>query len=186
MVKHKNLVIATILGTLGLSLVLGAGYYKSSVHDGGSFNLSLPQQDTAKISPVTVDLNGQGFPKKLLQPGLIQVRTHGIVNKSKKDYTLQFELTDNSLPVRWNVKDAAWDEKNHVLARSFKPGEKIGVELLFNVPKELLSNSNIYNAKLKVLDYNTKEQLGYVPINIVNSNVIISGNKNCCPAVDLN
>lgn len=178
--KRKNRVIGTVLALLSLSLVLGAGYYKSSVNEAGSFNLSLPQQGTAKIKPVTVDLKGEGFLKKIIQPGLIQVNTHGIVNKTKKDITLQFELTDNSLPVMWNITDKAWDEKNHVLARSLKPGEQIAVGMLFNVPKELRSNPVIYKGNLKVLDYNSKEQLADVPINLINSNGVTSDNKDCC------
>ncbi|MEA4902213.1 hypothetical protein [Desulfitobacterium sp.] len=185
MFKLKNIVMSVGLGVLSLSLVLGAGYYKGSLHENGALNLSLPQQNTAKVKPVTVDLSGQGFFKKVFQPGLIQVSTHGIVNNGKKDYTLQFELTDDSLPVKWNVKDAAWDEENNVLARPLKPGEKIGVEVLFDVPKELQSNPSIYKAELKVPDYNTKEQLGNVPINIVNSKMKNNSNndssgKDCC------
>ncbi|WP_019849164.1 hypothetical protein [Desulfitobacterium sp. PCE1] len=180
MQKGRKLAITTIVFTLSLGLVIGAGYYKSSIGDGGSFNLNLPQKDTGKVKTVTVNLDEQGLLKKLLQPDLIEVRSHAITNKSNKDYNLQFELTDNSLPVRMSVKDDAWDEKNNTLNRPLKPGQKVNFNMYFDVSKELFNASEIYDGRLNVLDFTTKEQLGYVPIKIVNTNMASDGNKDCC------
>ncbi len=184
MARRTNILATMVMLLISTSIVVGVGYYKSSIKEGGSFSLKLTQNTNPRgnATPVTIDLAGIGLPKKLLQPGLVKVSTHGIENKSNKAYLLQFVLTDNSIPVKFNVKDNDWDEKNQVLS-SFQPGDKTSFELLFDVPKEMLNNPQIFNGSLKVIDYQTKEPLTAVPIKIINSkglNGKASSDGDCC------
>ena len=181
MARRTNIYITMALLMVSSAIVIGAGYYKSSIKEGGSFSIKLTQ-NTKPPGKVTVDLAGNGLPKKLVQPGVIRVSSKEIENKSNKAYSLQFVLTDNSIPVKFNVKDNDWDEKNQVLS-SFQPSDKTSLELLFEVPKEMLNNPQIFNGALKVIDYQTKEPLTEVPIKIINSNGSngkASSNGECC------
>ena len=119
--------------------------------------------------PVQVDIACEGLAKRLFQPGLIDISTKGIENKDKGAHILQFELTNSSLPVKWHINDSAWDRENHVLNRPLKPGEKFALELMFDVPQEQRNKLRIYNGNLIVVDYQTKKQLGIIPIKIINS-----------------
>lgn len=180
------------VGAVSALLVVGAGFYRSSISETGMFNLSLPQK--AKVAggsrPVVVDVQEQGLLKRVLQPWVIQVSTHGLENKSSKSYTLQFELTDGKvLPVVWDVRDPAWDPERRVLDRPFQPGQRIPVRILFKVPEELRNQAVIYQGHLQVRDYQTQEQLASVPITIANSRVKKSpavnncsenGSRDCC------
>lgn len=187
MKKYEKILAGLVLGLLSTTLALGAAYYKDSVKEGGSFMLVLSEQSQGSANPdhsmmhdstmpnmpgmakpVQVDIAREGFPKRLFQPGLIDISTHGIVNKDKRAHILQFELTNSSLPVKWHINDSAWDRKNHILNRPLKPGETIALELMFDV-QEQRNKLKIYNGNLKVIDYQTKEQLGIVPIKIINS-----------------
>lgn len=183
MARRTNIYITMALLLISTSIVVGAGYYKSSIKEGGSFSIKLTQNTKypSNATAVTIDLAGNGLPKKLLQPGVIRISSKGIENKSNKAYSLQFVLTDNSIPVKFNVKDNDWDEKNKVLS-SFQPGDKTSLELLFDVPKEMLNNPQIFNGALEIIDYQTKESLTAVPIKIVNSKGSNgkASNGDCC------
>ncbi|MDT3699580.1 MAG: hypothetical protein RO469_09135 [Thermincola sp.] len=191
MVKLTKFLTGLILGAVSLALVIGAGYYKSSdsvANEGGSIKLTLPQtnsskiaqQKPAKITPVIVDVNSAGLPKKLLQPWVVRVSSKGIVNKDNKEHTLQFELSDKSIPVEWSVRDASWNDRDKLLAKPLKPGGKTSITLVFKIPKELRNKTVVYEGGLKVADYKTKEQLAYVPIKILNSDRKNKGDKECC------
>lgn len=175
-------IFGLITGIISLSLVVGAGYYRSSISEGVFFYLTLPQKSEAASKPVVADLSGEGMPKKIFQPGVVRISTHGIQNRGKKPYNLQFELSDTTIPVEWSVLDQAWDEESHLLARPFRPGESLGVGLLFKVPEDSRAQALIYEGKLKVIDYRTKEQLALIPIKITNSDIKANPNVNgdCC------
>lgn len=222
MAKRSNILTGMVLGVISLGIVLGSGYYRSSLaSEGVSFQLTLHQnkqvgkQDVmnptagtgktnvsansgehktgggstgngkmtgsseGKDKPVKVDIAAAGFPKRLLQPWVIRISSKGIENKDDKAHTLQFELTENSIPVEWSVRDAAWDEQNHVLARPLQPGKKTSLTLVFKVPQELRNKLVIYDGKLKVVDYQTKEELASVPIKITNSDVKNAAGEKC-------
>lgn len=182
MQKSPKTMFSILLALLSLALVFGLGWYRSSLSEGANLNFSLPQKVAeGKIRPVIADLAGNGLPKRILQPGLVRLSSHGLVNKGTKDYNLQFELTDNCLPVNYIVQDSAWDKKNLLLNRPFRPGESLAINIIFDVPKELQNNNIIYEGNLKVFDYQTKEQLALVPIKIINSKTSVSGSGgDCC------
>lgn len=163
---------------LSFGLVVAAGYYRSSISEGAFFYLTLPQKSQVAGKPVIADLAGEGLPKKIFQPEVVRISTHGIQNRGKKAYHLQFELSDNTIPVTWSVLDQAWDEKSRLLARPFQPGESLGVGLLFKVPEDSRGQSLIYEGKLRVIDYQTKEQLASIPIKITNTDIKTGLNMN--------
>lgn len=219
MAKHSEILTGLLLGAFSVGIVLGSGYYRSSLaNEGGSFQLTLPQKGQAskqdvtnqtagtgntqvstnsgehkmggsngkmtgtaesKVKPVKVNIPAAGFPKRLLQPWVIRVSSKKIENKDDKAHTLQFKLTENSIPVEWSVRDTAWDEQNHVLTRPLQPGKKTSLTLVFKVPQELRNKPVIYDGKLKVVDYQSKEELASVPIKITNSDVKNAAGEKC-------
>lgn len=85
-----NQPISICLFLIMVMLAIGAGYYKNAViKERVYFSLSLPQQHPQTIM---IDLADQGWPKYVVQPGIIII-SNGIKNNSHTPLMLQIKVT---------------------------------------------------------------------------------------------
>lgn len=161
--------------TAGLSLIIGAGIYRKAIpKETGQFKLDLTETLEGKeIKTIVYDIQNEGIPKRLLQPGRISITTGhggGIVNKGKLPLWLEFKTEGFNSDVRVVSTDATYDKKTQSFVEAVKPGISKSVSVDFDIPRDKLNDKyNVSEGKLVVLDQKNGKILTKVPFKVVNS-----------------
>ncbi len=161
--------------TVGLFLIIGAGYYRKSIpKETGQFMLSIfSSAENKEAKAVVYDIQNEGIPKRLVQPGRISISTGhggGIVNKDKLPLWLEFKTEGFNSDVKVVSTDPSYDNKTQSFKEAVKPGVSKSVSVNFDIPREKINEKyNISSGNLLVIDSKSGKILARVPFEIVNS-----------------
>lgn len=159
-----------LLFTLMFMVALSAGFYKNTTAaESAKFKINLPGDGK---TPVVLDINKQGLPKKLLQPGLVTFTSgHGkgdIVNKGKTPINIQFHFFD--FPGKVEVKySGPYDPATGRILKPIKPGESVSVDLAVQLPKEMRNKALVFTGEIQFFDWQTNKMVGKIPVKVINS-----------------
>lgn len=124
------------------------------------------------LAPVNIDLLQRGLLKNLVQPTIEGLSTHWIYNYGFKPVRIHMELVNLSIPVRWEVNcNHPYDEVNHTFTEPLGVGKSIlnlGIDWIFEIPRDKLHDNIIYNGGLKLTNADTGALLTFIPIVIGN------------------
>lgn len=118
---------------------------------------------------VILDVGREGFLKRALQPGYINLSSHWIRNVGVKPYQIQLDMQLCDMELDWETHEASWDPVGKVSTRQIEPGEVFNMDWYFWIPAELLKRSVVCEGTLEVLDAQTQASLSLLPITIINS-----------------
>lgn len=170
--KIRNSIVTTsILFVLTIGVVLGAGAYKNTVSaEKGQFQAEIPAKDN---SPIVLDLAQQGLPKRLIQPGKVQISTGhgptGIQNTSNEELLVQVALKGFPGEVELKMPDVEYDEKTFAFKRALQPEQLFKMDLSVDVPKEYRNKLIGFSGEIQFLDQKNHTLLSSIPVYIVNS-----------------
>jgi len=200
--KINNKVKWIAAALIMIAVTIGAGAYAENygsneiVH----FWIAVPAGDVEaqmvmrgagppiSMSPVHIDLNARGILKNALQPQVEALSTHWIYNLGKKPVTIQMELINCSIPVRWEVNaNYPYDPETRTFTQPLPPGKSIpnlGIDWVFDLPSQddAMQNGNlgvVYDGGILLKDANTGEKLTLIPIKI-GYGMDSLGGASCC------
>lgn len=170
--KVLKLTIYLTAFILGASLLLGAGYYKKSLYnETKSFNVDLKyEKDKQQSSAVSFDIQDEGIPKKLVQPGRISISAAKITNKGREPITLKVQLYGFKGQTGLSSKDTSFNASTASFEKPIPSNESTNLSLTLNIPRsEFNKKYDVSEGKVAFLNSKSGEVLAVVPINIVNS-----------------
>jgi hypothetical protein len=159
----------------GLFLIIGAGLYRKEIpKETGQFKLDLSSAAESKeIKTIVYDIQNEGIPKRLVQPGRISIATGhggGIANKGNLPLWLQFKTEGFISEVKVVSTDPTYDKNAQSFKEAVKPGVSKSVSVNFDIPRDILAKKyNVSEGNLIVLDSKSGKILAKVPFKIVNS-----------------
>jgi hypothetical protein len=172
-VSFRRTAISIIAFGLGGLIIIGAGTYKKSLtNEAPNFRASF-EKGNETFKEFVYDINNQGFPKRLIQPGKISVSTgHGgeIVNKTDK--AILVNVRTEGLPGKPELESVnpSFDEKSKRFVKPIKPGESLSLGVDLEIPRSLLSKNHIVSQGSVIFeDANDGTILGTLPVKIINS-----------------
>lgn len=118
---------------------------------------------------IVIDVGREGFLKRTLQHGYVNLSSHWIRNVGLKPYQIQLDMQLCDLELEWETHEASWDSVNKVSKREIDPGEVFNMDWYFQIPPEYLKRNVVCEGTLEVLDANTQASLSLLPIAIINS-----------------
>lgn len=159
-----------LLFTLMFMVALSAGFYKNTIAaESAKFKINLPGDGK---TPVILDINKQGLPKKLIQPGLVTFSSgHGkgdIVNKGKSPIFVQLHFFNFPGKVEVNYR-GPYDAATGKILKPLKPGEAISLDLGVELPKELRNKTVVFTGEIQFYDWKTNKMVGKIPVKVINS-----------------
>ncbi|AGK53560.1 hypothetical protein [Bacillus sp. 1NLA3E] len=169
--KIRNSIVAIILFISTIAIVLGAGIYKNTVSaERAQFQAEIPKKSNP---PIVLDLDQQSLPKKLVQPGLVQIYTGhgpmGVTNRSNEELLVQVSLRGFPGKVELVMPEVDYDEKTFALTNALKPGKLFKMELAVEVPKEYRNKLVGFSGEIQFINQKDKSLLSSIPVHIVNS-----------------
>jgi hypothetical protein len=181
MIKKYNFLIFAGIFVLSVLLVFCAGYYRKSItSESGKFNLELAfDKRVSKSATAVYDIQNEGIPKKLVQPGRISISTghgSGVVNGSEQPVWLAVNVTGINGTAKIASTDPIFDGKSECCTKPLMPGDSLDLNVILDLPKEALKNYLVGRGKIEFSDYKSGKKLGEVPVKIINSK---PGNS-CC------
>lgn len=166
------MVTAIILFVLTIGIVLGAGTYKNSVSaEKAEFQANIPSKNN---TPIVLDLAQQSWPKRLVQPGKVQISNghgpKGVRNTSNKKLFVQVSFKGFPGEVELEMPEIEYDEKTLALKNALQPNQLFKMDLTVEVPKE--DRNKLVGISGEIQFFNQKDQtlLSRIPVYIVNSN----------------
>lgn len=159
-----------LLFTLMFLVALSAGSYKNTTAaESASFKINLPGDGN---KPVTLDINKQSLPKKLMQPGMVTFSSgHGagnIVNKGKSPIFVQFHFFN--FPGKVDVTyRGPYDAATGRILKPVKPGESVSVDFAVQLPKEMRNQAVVFTGEIQFYDWKTNKIVGKIPVKVINS-----------------
>lgn len=171
----KNPIGRSIFGFLILLIVsfggtIGAGAYKTATaNESARFQANVT---SLKNEPILLDLANQGLAKRLIQPGLVQIRTGhgdgGVSNLSQQSLPIQVKLANFPKQTELTLKTAA-DNKTGKLLAPLESGASFGMQIVTKVPKEQRHQLVSLSSEIQFYHADDGTLLGKVPVYIVNS-----------------
>lgn len=151
-------------------VALSGGYYRTTIAaESGKFKINLPGD--AK-SPVVLDINQQGLPKKLLQPGMVSFSSgHGkgdIVNKGKSPIFVQLHFYNFPGKVEVTYR-GPYDAATGKILKPLKPGESLSINLDVELPAEVRNQVTVFTGEIQFYDWKTNKIVGKIPVKVINS-----------------
>ncbi|WP_318508822.1 hypothetical protein [Bacillus sp. T3] len=167
----KNSIVKVILFILKVGLVLGAGMYRTALSaEKAQFQAKIPGKDNF---PIVLDLAKQGWPKKLIQPGLVQISNGhgpmGIQNISNEDLYVQVSLKNFPGEVELDIPEMEYDKETNALIQPLKPEQFFKVDLAVEIPKEYRNKLVGFSGAIQFINQKDQSLLSSIPIHIVNS-----------------
>ena len=118
---------------------------------------------------VILDVGKEGFLKRVLQPGYINLSSHWIRNVGVKPYQIQLDMDLCGMEMEWETHEASWDPMSKVSTRQIDPGEVFNMDWYFWIPRQDINRSVICEGTLAVHDAQNQDLLSSLPIIIINS-----------------
>ncbi|HEX9059004.1 MAG TPA: hypothetical protein VF941_02360 [Clostridia bacterium] len=171
-IKPKQAVVTTAAFILGASIIIGGGYYRKSLTlESPSINANFENKNQT-YKEFVFDIQNEGFPKRLIQPGRISISTGhgGVLNKTGKPILVSVKtegLPGNPVLVS---SDETFDVKNGKLIKPLKPGKLLNVGVNLDIPRSAINKSHdIGKGKIIFEDSENGTVIGTLPVKIINS-----------------
>jgi hypothetical protein len=169
--KMKKSIVASLLFVLTIGLVMGAGFYKNTVSaERAMFQAEIPGKNNA---PIVLDLAKQGWPKRIVQPGLVQIYNGhgpmGITNTSNEELLVQIALKGFPGKVELDMPDMEYDEKTFAIKNPLMPGQLFKMEMAVEVPKQFRNKLVGFSGEIQFINQKDKSLISSIPVHIVNS-----------------
>lgn len=169
--KVRNWIATCIFFVLTIGIVLGAGLYRTSVAaERAQFQAKIPSKDNALI---VLDLAKQGWPKKIVQPGFVQISTGhgpmGIQNVGDKALFVQVSLKGFPGDVELDMPDVDYDADSLTIKGPLQPQQLFKMDLAVEVPKDYRDKLIGFSGEIQFLNQKDKSLLSSIPVHIVNS-----------------
>lgn len=167
----KNSIVKFILFILTVGIVLGAGMYKTALSaERAQFQAKIPGKDNF---PIVLDLAKQGWPKKLVQPGLVQISNGhgpmGIQNISNQDLYVQVSLKSFPGEVELEIPELEYDKETYAFMKPLKAEQVFKVDLAVEIPKEYRNKLVGFSGVIQFINQKDQSLLSSIPVHIVNS-----------------
>lgn len=179
---------AWLWGLAGAWVMIALGGYSSSIAAGErvAFVMNYPATGSECGGPSMRDLTGTvsgsldkaGIAKRYLQPNVIEVASHVILNTGDTDRLISFETSGFPQDTEWHSRDLAWNERTHAIERPIPPGEAVDLSLRVTFPKPLPAVEELLCGSIIVVDTDTREKLSELPVHIYRTGSGTGGN--CC------
>ncbi|MFQ5710508.1 MAG: hypothetical protein ACE5GD_01885 [Candidatus Geothermarchaeales archaeon] len=170
---------------IALVLTLGSAYYSNYlrkseivhfwvVFPAGEINTTktifTPRGPTT-LKPLIIGYSEQGIFKRLLNPWVIALSTHWILNIDNQPHRVRLELVNCTMPVEWKVgAGIPYDPETKTFTTPLKPRQMIPnlrVDWHFFIPENIRYTNVWYDGGLAVIDADTGETLTFQPIKIM-------------------
>ncbi|MEW8987871.1 MAG: hypothetical protein AB2401_12900 [Bacillus sp. (in: firmicutes)] len=167
----KNAIVKTILFLLTIGIVLSAGLYRTALSaERAQFQAKIPGKDNF---PIVLDLANQGWPKKLIQPGLVSISNGhgpmGIQNISKENLNVQVVLKGFPSEADLEIPELEYDEETYALKQPLKPKQSFKIDLSVEIPKEYRNKLVGFSGEIQFINQKDQSILSSIPVHIVNS-----------------
>lgn len=176
MVKKINIkkgIIFVAAFILGVLIIVGQGSYKKTLAK-ESVQLGVNLLGDS-VKPIVYDIQNQGIPKSLVQPGRISIATghgaSGVVNKGKEPVLVQVNVTGISGDVQLTSTDISFEPQTGKFKKAIEPGKELNISLLLDIPRSELKKNVISDGKVEFTDYESGKILATLPLKIINSSV---------------
>jgi len=130
----------------------------------------IPSGGTVFTRPILVEVHKQGIFKRAINPWVIGLSTHWLVNVGDRPYRIGLRLVNTTLPVKWEASAGIpWDSESKTFAHPIEPGKMIpelGIDWFFYIPEDVRSLQVWYSGGLVVFDTDSGETLTFLPITI--------------------
>lgn len=172
-----SVLVTLLLFAAGVSLALAASQYpKTLTAESGVIKVDLntgkPVQDA---KPIVVDIQKQGLPKRLFQPGRISISTGkaaGISNKGTVPLNLAARVEGLPENTRLTSTDPSFDSSTGVFKKPVAAGNAVVLSIGLNLPRRQISgNFQVASGRLLLINQDTGSLLAEIPISVVNSSV---------------
>ena len=120
---------------------------------------------------IVVDVGKEGFLKRTLQPGFLNLSTHWLRNVGTRPYQIGLEMEMCGLDLEWDTFESSWDPVSQTFTRLIEPGKVVNMDWYITIPPDDLDQSTICEGQLKVLDAQNQSLVTTLPIKIINSRV---------------
>lgn len=159
-----------VLFILMFGVALSGGIYRNAIAaESAKFKVSVPGNSAKTI---VLDINQQGLPKKLIQPGMVTISSgHGkgdLVYKGNKPAFIQFHFYNfpGKVEVRYR---GPYDEKTGRILKPFKPGDSISVDFGVELPAEVRNQAVVFTGEIQLIDWKSNKMIGKIPVKVINS-----------------
>jgi hypothetical protein len=175
----------------GIALIFSLGAYNQRIGAGerGSFVMYYPASGTAAGGPsprsltgtVIVPLDSGGAVKRALQPDVIEVASHVVMNVGDIPRRIRFETTGFPSDTEAHSRDRAWNAETHEIERDLAPGAAVDFSLLVRLPNPLPAISTPASGTVYVVDARTGERLSALPVQFQQAGFPAGGGDCCAP-----
>jgi len=118
---------------------------------------------------ILLDVGREGFLKRTIQPGFINLSTHWLRNVGIQPYYIRLDMDLCGIDLHWETFESAWDPTTQSTTRAINPGEVYNMDWYFHIPPEMLNQAVVCEGQLKVFDAQAGDSLTELPIVILNS-----------------
>lgn len=169
----KKILIPTVIFVLSIFIVIGEGFYRTTLtKESISLGVAIPS-DNAK--PIVYDIANQSTPKRLVQPGKISLATGhgspGIVNKGKDPIAVAVKAEGFSGNVQITSKDPSFVTETGKFTNPIQPGKDLNLSVILDISRKEIKNNSVSNGNIQFTDYNTGKLLATIPVKVINSKV---------------
>lgn len=185
MTKKKILKSLIYFGTfaLSVSIMLGAGFYRKTIPDeSAKFQVNLSGEESQTIKQVEFDIQNEGWPKKLVQPGRISISTGhggGIANKGKEPVWIQVKAEGFKGNSRIDSTDPSFDKGTESFNSPILPGKSLSVGVNLDIPRKYINKDyQISTGTIVLTDSKSGKLLAKIPVKVVNSKFSQLANSN--------
>ena len=179
---------AWLWGLAGVWVMIALGGYSSSIAAGErvAFVMNFPATGAECGGPSMRNLTGQvsgsldkaGIAKRYLQPNVIEVASHVILNAGDTARLISFETSGFPGDTEWHSRDLAFNDDTHAIERRIEPGEAVDLSLRVTFPEPLPAREELLCGSIIVLDTDSRETLSELPVHIYRTGSGTGGN--CC------
>jgi hypothetical protein len=159
-----------VLFILMFGIALSGGMYRNAIAaESAKFKATLPGNS---IKEIVLDINEQGLPKKLIQPGMVTISSgHGkgnLLYQGKKPAFIQFKFHNfpGEVQVRYR---GPYDEKTGKILKPTKPGDSISIDFGVELPADLRKQAVVFTGAIQLIDWKTNKMIGEIPVKVINS-----------------
>jgi hypothetical protein len=168
--SSRRITIDTVIFLSTGLLMLGLGHYRTLIpREVVILNYSLASGEETGL---TVDIQDQGLPKRLVQPGRISI-TSPAMPLDEKGAPHWVQVTTKGFEngkVNFSSRNPSFDNISGTFSSEFQPGESVNLtaDLQFS-HLTAWTKSSISEGAIVFTDYRTGEALGEVSVRIINT-----------------
>ncbi len=172
----------------GAWVAIALGAYAGAVSAGErvSFVMNFPASGAESGGPsmreltghVSASLDKSGFAKRLIQPNVIEVASHVIMNTGETERLISLETSGFPVSTEWHSRANGFDPVTHAIERPVAPGEAVDLSLRVTFPRPLPPDEVLLQGSILVKDTETGETLSELPVHVYRTGTGTGGS--CC------